>query len=351
MKKNITVLFILCVLPISILFADTTTVVDKYGNTITIIRYEDGRAVMMGMKVNTSQYGIPANQINEQTIREVIPKFFSDYAPLIELQGGDFVVDRMEKEDVKWGTRWIIDGHQEYQGISIWGTDWRVHIGGEMGEGNIGGLQLMTVFPNIVLKSTTPQISKGLAVYIALLDYEKNHPNNGSLSGGINGNINSEDNHMMKSGSVSLDDVKLTIIIPGYDHIWYTNDCRLAWSVPVPEYNYFIDAISGSNMGALSVWREESGQSTIDYHFCLCPPYPNPFNPSTNITFGIPKSDNVTIKVYDLLGREVTTLANEFMTAGYHTVNFNASGLPSGMYIVRLQAEGTNLVQKMILSK
>ena len=79
--------------------------------------------------------------------------------------------------------------------------------------------------------------------------------------------------------------------------------------------------------------------------------YPNPFNPSTIISYELPKAGIVNIKVYDLLGREVATLVNEFKSEGKYTVEFNGSKLPSGVYVYRLQANGYTAVKKMQLIK
>ena len=79
--------------------------------------------------------------------------------------------------------------------------------------------------------------------------------------------------------------------------------------------------------------------------------YPNPFNPSTTITFSIPTSEFVTLKVYDVLGREVATLVNENLSAGSYSYNFDASNLTSGVYFYKLQAGKYSETKKMILSK
>lgn len=68
--------------------------------------------------------------------------------------------------------------------------------------------------------------------------------------------------------------------------------------------------------------------------------YPNPFNPVTNIDFELPYDGKVSILLYDISGREVGKLVNEVKTAGYHTIHFNGSGLSSGMYFYRINAEG-----------
>ena len=80
--------------------------------------------------------------------------------------------------------------------------------------------------------------------------------------------------------------------------------------------------------------------------------YPNPFNPSTTINYSIPNTNFVTIKVYDVLGREVLTLVNENKSAGNYSVQFNASSkFPSGVYLYRMQAGSFVATKKLILLK
>jgi hypothetical protein len=85
--------------------------------------------------------------------------------------------------------------------------------------------------------------------------------------------------------------------------------------------------------------------------FELSQNFPNPFNPNTTIRYQIPKSGNVTLKIYDVLGAEVTTLVNEEKVAGKYEVSFNASKLASGVYIYRIQAGDFISSKKMILLK
>ncbi|MCX7906232.1 MAG: T9SS type A sorting domain-containing protein, partial [Bacteroidetes bacterium] len=80
--------------------------------------------------------------------------------------------------------------------------------------------------------------------------------------------------------------------------------------------------------------------------------YPNPFNPATQIRFGLPQATEVTLEVYNVLGQRVATLVSgQTLKAGYHTVNFEAAGLPSGTYLYRLVAGDKVLVRKMTLLK
>ncbi|HKB87954.1 MAG TPA: T9SS type A sorting domain-containing protein [Ignavibacteriaceae bacterium] len=87
------------------------------------------------------------------------------------------------------------------------------------------------------------------------------------------------------------------------------------------------------------------------YKFNLAQNYPNPFNPTTRISYSIAERNNVSIKVYDMLGREVTTLVNTTRDAGNYEVNFDASKLASGLYIYKIQAGSYVQSKKMLLLK
>lgn len=94
----------------------------------------------------------------------------------------------------------------------------------------------------------------------------------------------------------------------------------------------------------------------IPLEFSLQQNYPNPFNPSTKIKFSLAADSKVLLKIYDILGQEVTTLFNGDLSAGEHEIDFNASRLNSGVYLYRLDAQGINgksfsSVKKMILGK
>jgi photosystem II stability/assembly factor-like uncharacterized protein len=86
-------------------------------------------------------------------------------------------------------------------------------------------------------------------------------------------------------------------------------------------------------------------------NFDLRQNYPNPFNPTTTIKYNLPKSGSVELIVYDILGRKVKTLVNENQQAGRYEINFNASGLATGVYIYQLRSQDFVSTKKMILLK
>lgn len=92
----------------------------------------------------------------------------------------------------------------------------------------------------------------------------------------------------------------------------------------------------------------DENEPVVPVSFSLSQNYPNPFNPSTTILYSLPEESHVTLKVYDILGREVTTLVDDRMSAGHHDAVFDASGLASGMYIYRIKA-GEHVVAKRML--
>ena len=79
--------------------------------------------------------------------------------------------------------------------------------------------------------------------------------------------------------------------------------------------------------------------------------YPNPFNPTTRITYGIPEDGTVKVVVYNIIGEEITTLVNAFHTTGYHTVVWNADNHSSGIYFVQMIAGEYISTQKLMLVK
>jgi len=112
--------------------------------------------------------------------------------------------------------------------------------------------------------------------------------------------------------------------------------------------------------GVVDVWLiktnsdgtlESFESSNNPYTFSLNQPYPNPFNPSTTLDFSIPFSDNVNIRVLDIVGREVDILMNEYLTNGNHRIEWNGQGHPSGIYFISFESRGFVETQKVVLMK
>ena len=95
----------------------------------------------------------------------------------------------------------------------------------------------------------------------------------------------------------------------------------------------------------------ENSDNAVVKEFRLYNNFPNPFNPSTNIKYDLPKESFVVIKVYDILGRDVATLVNEKQSSGRYNIKFDASNLASGMYVYRIEAGSFVKSRKMMLLK
>ena len=79
--------------------------------------------------------------------------------------------------------------------------------------------------------------------------------------------------------------------------------------------------------------------------------YPNPFNPVTNIEFGLPENTFVQIIVYDIKGRQIATLMNSFQFAGYYSLIWDASNSPSGVYFIDMTSDGFKQTKQVVLMK
>lgn len=113
----------------------------------------------------------------------------------------------------------------------------------------------------------------------------------------------------------------------------------------------FLADSNSVKMFTKAVTRVERENNVIPEGYELSQNYPNPFNPNTQIRFKIAAVSLTTLKVYDVMGREVATLVNETLSPGVYTVQFDASNLPSGTYMYILTSGGYRLTNKMILLK
>jgi hypothetical protein len=109
-----------------------------------------------------------------------------------------------------------------------------------------------------------------------------------------------------------------------------------------------LSSVMGLNTGGVVGFEEHP---TVASGFSLYQNYPNPFNPVTVISFQLPTEQHVSLRVYDLLGREVRILAEGILSAGTHIVQFDGSGMASGLYIYRIVAGQHVESRKMQLIK
>lgn len=116
-------------------------------------------------------------------------------------------------------------------------------------------------------------------------------------------------------------------------------------------FDGYIDDIIIKNSTEVVTNIENINNEGIEKRFILCYNYPNPFNPTTVITYQLPEATHVILKVYNILGEEITTLIDEYKQSGRYNVEFNASNLVSGIYIYKLEAGNFIDVKKMVLMR
>ncbi|MFC2134448.1 amidohydrolase family protein [Bacteroidota bacterium] len=146
---------------------------------------------------------------------------------------------------------------------------------------------------------------------------------------------------------------------PGLAGYWNFNS--IANSVAEDQSVWNNDGVINGNIRLVNFSKnvitevEDELENLIPTKFQLYQSYPNPFNPSTKINYQIPEAGIVTLKVYDVLGREVTELVNDFQPAGFYSVEFNSNSinahLSSGIYIYSLNVNGFYQSKKMMLIK
>ncbi|MGE5353608.1 MAG: choice-of-anchor A family protein [Acidobacteriota bacterium] len=127
----------------------------------------------------------------------------------------------------------------------------------------------------------------------------------------------------------------------------YTSTASLAACDPA-------DINPGNNSSSVTVYTGSASQVndiSLPVNFTLDQNYPNPFNPSTTIGFAVPEAGKYTLKIFNMLGQEISTLLNRDLSAGYHKAIFDASKIPSGIYFYMLEGNNIHLIRKMIFVK
>jgi hypothetical protein len=172
--------------------------------------------------------------------------------------------------------------------------------------------------------------------------------NGGDMEIYVNGAL---DSFVPFSGAISTTTYALTIgqDLPSdnqYDFNGILDDVRI--------YNYGLSLSAIASLDDLTTGVEGGNSAGVPAELRLFQNYPNPFNPATTIAFAVPGSPAsrfVTLRIYDLLGREVASLAGGTYSAGVYSVRWDAGAVSSGVYICRLESAGASLVRKMILLK
>jgi hypothetical protein len=108
--------------------------------------------------------------------------------------------------------------------------------------------------------------------------------------------------------------------------------------------------INPDNSWNLYGWDEELA-AELPSEFAFLPAYPNPFNPETTMSFALPSASHISLVIYDINGREVVTLIDGWMNAGFNRVKYNAENLPSGIYFANLVAGENRATMKLLLVK
>ena len=137
--------------------------------------------------------------------------------------------------------------------------------------------------------------------------------------------------------------------VTGGSHAWpgpYSTGHRPT----IPDVNATLEIMKFCK-SQIPVGTDKLSQDKLPNSFRLSQNYPNPFNPSTVISYQLPVNSKVSLKIYDLLGREIATLVNEEQSAGWKQVEWNATSVASGIYFYKLQANNFIETKKMLVIK
>jgi len=168
----------------------------------------------------------------------------------------------------------------------------------------------------------------------------------------LSGEVPSEIGNLTNLTSLNLSLNQFTTITDGICNIYSNLDPFLIYQnnicPPYPECLTEEDIGEQDTTNCSTMSIIDNLKPTI---YNLSSPYPNPFNPTTTISFSIPQSDLVSLNIYDITGKLVTTLINEQLNIGYHSINWDGTNQSSGMYFVRMESEEYVKTQKLLLVK
>lgn len=168
----------------------------------------------------------------------------------------------------------------------------------------------------------------------------------------LNWNTTAETNNdrfeIVRNGLVVASVTSLGNDANGHDYSWLDRDVENN-----TQYSYALITVSlnGEREELATASATPTGNSNLPLEFALSPAYPNPFNPTTSISYSLPEAAQVLLQIFDVNGREVATLVNGTMNAGLHSVTFDAANLSSGIYFTRMNAGSFSASQKLVLMK
>lgn len=122
----------------------------------------------------------------------------------------------------------------------------------------------------------------------------------------------------------------------------FTLSLSVTYENSEPGWGYTSVTVIGDCGGGIGICKEVSPIEELPDVFSLSNNYPNPFNPSTQITYALPEASDVSINVFNIMGQQVATLINGNMSAGFHEISFDAGNLSSGTYIAKIKATGNS---------
>lgn len=190
----------------------------------------------------------------------------------------------------------------------------------------------------------------GDSLYSATFSYVAGDARVGAFKMGVNGQDNEAG--FGADHNVRINDAnKIEVVFGGFVRADSVYDDLYDEYILATESGPVVVRRGGSGDDGVVVSNEEETPSSTPSEFALEQNYPNPFNPTTNINFSLPQATNVTLTVYNILGQQVTQLVNGRLSAGQHTVQFDASNLASGMYLYRIEAGTFTQNKKMMLIK
>ena len=301
---------------------------DKYASSLQIESWQKFRSEHPSWKIRWGKKtGMPSNifgtplTAGQGTPEHIARAFLSKNSLMFRMKDG---IPDMMLYEIQKRTFTHVVFQQTYSGISVEGSIYAVHLTKD------GRIYLANgdYFDDVSVPSVRSTISGSEAVLIA--------------SGDLGQSLD-----LRSSPETNL------AILP------YGSEYRLIWKVmltaagPLGRWVYYISAQNGTVLGGYNAFDFEgnTGGAAIADSYFLSQNYPNPFNPTTTISYQLPEASAVTLTVFNVAGQEVALLIDGPVNAGYHTVQWDASDMASGIYFYRIQAGNFADMKRMVVIK